>query len=98
MNSMNTSFCGSWCKYIKLPEEQWQTINVQTGCKLCNKIMDAHMYLEAKAVHEQFTTTDNLQMLNHEFDSCQKNEAMMNKAFYISCSQKYGFFQIKVIE
>jgi len=37
------------------------------------------MYLEAKAVHEQFTSDDNLQMLNLEFDS-QKNEAM-NKAF-----------------
>ena len=48
-------------------------------CKLCSKVLDAHMYLEAKAVHEQFTTDDSLQMLNHEFDS-QKNEAM-NKAF-----------------
>jgi len=37
------------------------------------------MYLEAKTVHEQFTTDDNLWMLNHEFNS-QKNEAM-NKAF-----------------
>jgi len=27
------------------------------------------MYLEAKAVHEQFTTDENLEMLNHEFDS-----------------------------
>jgi len=72
-------FCGSWCKYIKLPADQWQALNVQTGCKLHNKILDAHMYLEAKAVHEQFTSDDNLQMLHHEFDS-QKNEAM-NKAF-----------------
>jgi len=72
-------FCGLWCKYVKFPEEQWQNINVQTGYKLCSKILDAHMYLEAKAVHELFTTDKNLQMLNHEFD-CQKNEAM-NKAF-----------------
>jgi len=73
------TFCGSWCKYVKLPPDQWQPLNVQTGCKLCNKILNAHMYLEAKAVHEQFTTDENLEMLNHEFDS-QKNEAM-NKAF-----------------
>jgi len=84
-------FCDSWCKYVKLPEEQWQAINVQTCCKSQNKIIDAHMYLEAKTAHEQFTTDDNLQMLNHEFD-CQKNEAM-NKAF-----TKVAFFQIKVIE
>jgi len=72
-------FCGSWCKYVKLAPDQWQPLNVQTGCKLCSKVLDAHMYLEAKAVHEQFTTDDNLKMLNHEFNS-QKNEAM-NKAF-----------------
>jgi len=62
-------FCGSWCKYVKLPPEQWQPLNVQTGCKLCNKTLNAHMYLETKAVHEQFTLDENLQMLNHEFDS-----------------------------
>ena len=39
-------------------------------------------------VHEQFTTDDNLQMLNHEFDS-QENEAM-NKAF-TKVAPKNGF-------
>ena len=63
------TFCGSWCKYVKLPPDQWQPLNVQTGCKLHNKILDAHMYLEAKAVHEQFTTDENLERLNHEFNS-----------------------------
>jgi len=64
-------FCGSWCKYIKLPADQWQAINIPNGCKLQSQIMDAHMYLEAKAFHELSTTDDNLQMLNHELD-CQK--------------------------
>ncbi len=60
----------SMSNYLQtIPPDQWQPLNVQTGCKLCNKILDAHMYLEAKAVHEQFTTDENLEMLNHEFDS-----------------------------
>jgi len=75
----NHSCCGSWCKYAKLPPAEWKTLNAQSGCKLRDKVLDAHMYLEAKAVHEQFTTDENLEMLNHLFDS-QKNEAM-NKAF-----------------
>jgi len=67
----NHTYFGSWCKYVRFPKEQWQAINIQNGCKLCSRIMDAHMYLEAKAVHELLTMDDNIQMLNHDLD-CQK--------------------------
>jgi len=64
-------FYGSWYKYVKFLKEQCLARNIQDGCSLCSKIMDADMYLKAKAVHKLFTRDDNLQMLNHDL-VCQK--------------------------
>jgi len=43
-------FCGDWCKYINIPEEQWNSMNAADDYKLQNKIFDEHIYNEAKEI------------------------------------------------
>ncbi len=70
---------GEWCKYIHISPELWNAVNENNKNKLCNKVFDELIWNEAKAIHDLFVTDENLEMLNHEFDS-QKNKAL-NKAF-----------------
>jgi len=70
---------GEWCKYVHISPELWNEVNENNNNKLCNKVFDELIWNEAKAIHDIFVTDENLEMLNHEFDS-QKNEAL-NKAF-----------------
>ncbi len=80
---------GEWCKYVHIPKELWNMVNENNNNKLHNKVFDELIWNEAKAIHDLFVTDENLEMLNHEFNS-QKNEAVN---IHKGCTQKYGFLK-----
>jgi len=63
------SCSGEWCKYVKVPEADWIITNKESNNKLQSKLIDELICKEAVAIHELFVTMENLEILNHEFDS-----------------------------
>jgi len=64
---------------VKIPKEEWNCVNHEKyHNKLHNTVHDKVIYDEAKQIHDIFTLEENLNMMNHEFDS-QENKAL-NKA------------------
>jgi len=67
------------CLLVKIPKEEWNCVNHEKyHNKLHNTVHDKVIYDETKQIHDIFTSEENLNMMNHEFDS-QENEAL-NKA------------------
>ncbi len=43
-----------WCKFVNIPEADWQKKNEQQDCRLHDKMFEPELYNEACAIHDFF--------------------------------------------